>query len=52
MTGSWGFESIPVKELEAFDESLLSQTLLRVGTETGTGTLQKTWGRERQRSRT
>lgn len=52
MAGSWGFESTPVEEVEAFDAPLLSQILLRVGTETGTGTLQKIWGRERQRSRT
>lgn len=29
MTGSWGFGSIPVEEIEALDGSLLSQTLLR-----------------------
>lgn len=44
MTGSWRFESIPVKELEAFEGPLLSQIPLRMATETGTGSLQKTWG--------
>lgn len=46
MTGSWRFESIPVKELESFEGPLLSRIPLRMVTKTVTGSLQKTWGSE------